>query len=127
MSLDWNLAKCSNKKQLQSKERWETTRSIIFLCMALGMRGIDNEEQTKEWFFRFRFYDSLYGPVFTWGTLTLDEVKECIGLTTNVTPERRPSWSKRMTERFFADEAFKLLRASKDANTSKPKRSGKKD
>lgn len=90
MSLNWDISKVENYKELTENGLNSVTNALIWGTMAIGMREITS----KNW---ERFYKRLHilervkgaflvsggNPVY----LTKDDVKRHIGLTTNVSNE----------------------------------------
>ena len=100
MSLDWNVGNIKNKDEIC----WEdgklslVTESIIFGTMAVGIGQI-TEKNACEFFSRINLVERLTGPFMTGPDgpyeITMIDIKNHIGLSTNVSPETRPAWLKR--------------------------------
>lgn len=131
MSLDFRL---NNIKDFQTVcWEWRTpgvekdgkklnplTEGLIWSTMAIGLGEI-TEKNIDEWMARLAITDKLFGTMSVkWDgekkiemPYTREELVMHIGLTTNVTNEKRPSWLKRTTTRFMEETDYKLQRAAR--------------
>lgn len=135
MSLNWNVEKVANYETLcfvtQNGVRRATqlTEAIVFACMACGIGALRNESDARELFVRLHaldaFGDGLYvyeetdreGVVQPEKRLpTYEEVLSHVGLTTNVTTERRGAWRKRQLDHQRTQAAQRLDNAMVRAN-----------
>lgn len=121
MSLDFKLTKIKDWETVtRDGDRMSAvTEGLIWSALSVGLRGI-TEDNVDEWLIRLALLDHLNGNTI----LTVDgnprpftrqEVEAHIGLTTNVTDRKRPSWAKEAVEKFFADEAYRIKRDKKKA------------
>lgn len=104
MSLDFKLGDIANWEKLcenphDPKKLSPVTNALIWKCMTLGMRSI-TADNVNEFYWRLRWHQRLDGPDFRWtddtsAYLTLQDVKDHIGLSTNVTQQTRKQWLKR--------------------------------
>jgi hypothetical protein len=116
MSLNFNLRKCADHEALTADDQWPTTEIMIMMTMAVDIGDLRNEAMAKEFFLRCQFYEKVVGPFLPGRkAITLDEVKRYIGLNTNVSYMRRPSWIKRMTDNFFHEKTFEMNREAAKA------------
>lgn len=87
------------------------TTVLIFKCMSVGLRGIE-EGNLAEWFFRTRLSNAFAVGHDLVGTdaegnrfgrnVTEAEIRSHIGLRTNVAKEGRKAWAKRLLDYEFA-------------------------
>lgn len=96
------------------------TEGIIFSSMTVGLGEI-TPKNVDEWMIRLTMADKLFGTILKLDgqqrSLTRQEIEAHIGLKTNVRNEKRPSWSKRMTEQFFREEEYKITRNQHESCT----------
>lgn len=83
--------------------KWHpVTDRLIWWTMALGLNRIE-ESNLAEWYFRTAFLQKIDGPEFQYNDgrkvyLTKQDIKNHIGLRTNVTTETRAAWLKRVID-----------------------------
>jgi hypothetical protein len=109
MSLDYDLGKINNYKELCYKDGFMTprTQQIIFGCISTGIGEI-TEKNYIEWFMRYSMWCGLHS--FD-NSPTLDDVRAHIGLRTNVFPqESRTKWVKRHMDGQERDIKYVLRR-----------------
>lgn len=90
MSLDWDITKVKNSKEIKTDEEWPITEGLIFLTMNIGIREI-TEENCREFLTRIRVVERVYGPTFSRSTengpeprpVTLLDLQRRVGLITN--------------------------------------------
>lgn len=83
------------------------TKTLILLTMSIGMGEI-TEDNHREFFTRVALYERLFGASRSRFNgkarvrvhFTLAEIREHIGLTTNVSLEKNNCWTKRIVENF---------------------------
>ena len=73
---------------------WETTQSIAFATMLIGMGSI-TEKNYREFYTRMKMYSNATDGV-GWADLTLDTIKKRIGLKVNVMDTTPLKWNKRL-------------------------------
>lgn len=114
MSLDWNI---------ENVQDWETvckdddgitlsavTNALIWATTGVGLGEI-TEANLDEFAWRLDLYQKIYEPLivevkddeFVPRFITYTEVKQHVGLHTNVSRETRAQWLKRITEFSFND------------------------
>ena len=122
MSLDWDLTKIKNYKEVCWEENEDgtsrlnaVTDSLIWLTMAIGIGRI-TEENAPEVYGRIAAYEKLFGSfmikfddngkqrVF----VTPEDVNNHIGLSTNVAKETEASFRKRIVDNFMREQMFKF-------------------
>lgn len=105
MSLNWNIEKVKDWENLNDEQR-VVLDSIIWLSMAIGIGEI-TEDNYKEFFARIHMIEKLFGGVIfrdrKYRTIKLDEVKDLIGLTTNVSKISRTQFNKNQLGRFYRE------------------------
>lgn len=121
MSLDYKLSKIANYKELLATEGERKggpnvmLETLIFSCMAVGMGEIKNEADAVEFYSRLSFFEKTGSALRSKATgegiepvyFTLDEVKRCIGLSTNVFPkESSAKFAKRVFENYARDVSY---------------------
>jgi hypothetical protein len=100
MSLDWNVKKIENHKELcfEYRENGEEgpgdyvkplTERLIWKCMAVGLSGI-TEKNWSNFLVRASLLDWAEGRP----PLTVEEVRSHIGLSTNVSRDTDAAWLK---------------------------------
>lgn len=115
MSLDWNATKAPNWDKLDSNHK----ESLIFSCMSVGIGEI-TEANVEEWYQRYLQTYRAYG----WGEtyLSLEDVRNGIGLTTNVFPkETRAAFGKkiaRIVDQKATEELREIKRKLEEAATN---------
>ena len=108
MSLNWDATKAANWDKME----WPHKESLIFSTMAVGI-GTITEENHEEWYSRYLQVNLACG----WGDpyLSLEDVKNGIGLSTNVFPkETTAAFRKRMALKLEERAAQKLRDAKKE-------------
>jgi hypothetical protein len=95
MSLDYDLSCIENRAEnFPADENGlmnDKMHSLIWGCISTGIGKI-TEQNADEWFKRYAMITRIYGGV---NYLTLDDVKNAVGLSTNVFPEKsRKEWFK---------------------------------
>jgi hypothetical protein len=82
------------------------TEVIIWRCMAVGLGEI-TEENVEEFYLRSKIVDTLFGEALIMhgekASLSLEQLRQHIGLTTNVGNEKYNPWLKRQMERYRED------------------------
>lgn len=105
MSLNWNIEKVKDWENFNDEQR-VVLDSIIWLTMAIGIGEI-TEDNHKEFFARLHMIEKLFGGVIfregKYRTIKLDEVKDLIGLTTNVSSITRAQFNKNQLQRFYRE------------------------
>lgn len=128
MSLNWNLTKVKNHDRVcftnwKKDENGElsgtmkpVTNSLIWITMSIGMGEI-TEKNYDEFFMRIEILQKALDKPYLVSTskktgkhkpyyITLEHVKQHIGLRTNVFPmETRSKWMKRMVEHYIFENA----------------------
>lgn len=111
-----------DKSKLAHKDR-PVADAVGYLAPFMGMAEV-TEKNVEEWIFRFACLDLLDCKFIQAAPNVLrnptpDEVRRCIGLTTNVDKqETRAAWMKRMPMSILADEAMKVVTRSRPAQAS---------
>lgn len=94
-------------------KQWHTvTNSLIWLSMGVGLGRI-TEDNIKEWSFRLALIEKIDGPSIQFNdgrkvSITEEDLRNHIGLSTNVSDEKRAAWVKRAIE----GSAYRLKLAS---------------
>lgn len=87
MALNWQF---TDRKRFGKISNPKANNTFIWGCLLVGLMEI-NEKNAEEWRDRYHFYDALCGPFYYRRKKpyrpTLAEVKERIGLRTNVSHE----------------------------------------
>jgi len=128
MSLNWDLSKIDNYKELcftdyeDDKGMIEPiTEAIIFMCMAIGMSGI-TKKNLGEFCIRAHMTQKLEGP---WMQRSVDggkmekyaldvtNFKLHVGLKVNVTQEHKP-WFNKKLRRMATDHLTRVARIKKE-------------
>lgn len=106
MSLNWNIEKVKNWKELSEGDAWQITQVLISVTMAVGIDEI-TEKNYKEFYARTNLLERLHG---TWMIkdsqplyFTLEDIERRIGLSTNVSPISRTQFNKRQLDRFYKE------------------------
>lgn len=100
-------------KNEEGTAKWhDVTNSLIWLSMGVGLGEI-TEKNVDEWCFRIALLEKLDGPTFQFNngrkvSMTRKDIWDHIGMTTNVSDEKRPAWIKRVIE----GSAYRLKLAS---------------
>lgn len=113
MSLNWNLTNVKNNNELCFVETGEVkedgspvkrmnpvTETIIFMTMTVDI-GLITEKNYKEFFRRAFAYQSMFGGLIWQNDLkeyrlvSLKEIREHVGLRTNVLDLSPPTWNRR--------------------------------
>jgi len=121
MSLNWNVADVANSEAIcfyeferdgeQCRRLTQSTENLIFLTMVVGMGSI-TEDNYKEFYKRVALYEGLRGPVqlrlndgghYVEVPYTLEDIRQHIGLRTNVSEEKPAAWRKRILESWEHD------------------------
>jgi hypothetical protein len=120
MSLNWNVSNIADSNAVcfrhfeedgqPLRELKQSTEQLIFLTMVVGMGRI-TESNHKEFFKRVALFERLHGVVrvkFDGGyraddPYTLEDIRQHIGLTTNVSEEKPAAWRKRIIESWERD------------------------
>lgn len=109
MSLNWNMEKVENFKELTEGEAWTITDVLIWGTMFTGIREI-TAENAKEFHARMNLVERLNGAMMNAGGkpryITLEDIQRRIGLSTNATTMTRNQFIKTKTQRHF-DELTK--------------------
>lgn len=94
MSLNWDISKVENYKEMQETESG-ITDAVIWLTMAVGLGEI-SEENFEEFTRRAAIVQMLNGPWLVRGIYVTDEmIRRRIGLGTNVSDETWEEWAQR--------------------------------
>jgi len=120
MSLNWNVSNIADSNAVcfhhfeedgePQRELKQSTNQLIFLTMVVGMGRI-TEGNHKEFFKRVALFERLHGSVqivmgdkgFVDAPYTLEDIRQHIGLTTNVSEEKPAAWRKRIIESWERD------------------------
>jgi hypothetical protein len=114
---DYYIIDEESQKSITVMRIWHpVTEAIVFRCMGVGMSGIKNDDDVAEFYARSMWFDLLTQthPLIMNGKhvhLSLEQLHDHIGITTNVGPETRAQWLKRM-EKYDFDSLVK--RAKKE-------------
>lgn len=121
MSLDWNLTKIKNYKEVcWQKNEDDTDRlnpvtdSLIWLTMGIGIGNI-TEDNASEVYCRIAMYEKLFGTMLSYWKdskkvsvpITPEDVHNHIGLFTNVSKETDAAWRKRIIQNFMREQGNK--------------------
>lgn len=94
MSLNWDISKVADYKEMQETESG-ITDAVIWLTMAVGLGEI-TEANCDEFIRRTALVQAVTGPFLSHGIYVTDEmIRRRIGLGTNVSDETFAKWSKR--------------------------------
>jgi len=122
MSLDWYLGKIENYEEVcfSTNENGEDilnprTEALIWLTMAVDMGKI-TKENAADFYARVSFYESLFNPLLSsfedgkqvYHPITPQDVKNHIGLSTNVAKDTDAAWRKRVFNNFVRDARAKF-------------------
>ena len=121
MSLNWNVSNIANseavcffnyKEDGEAKRRLtQSTENLIFLTMVVGLGRI-TESNYKEFYKRIALFERLRGCVrvkksdsgkFVDDPYTLEDIRQHIGLTVNVSDEKPDAWRKRILKSWEHD------------------------
>lgn len=121
MSLNWNVSNIADSNAVcfrhfeedgePQRELKQSTHQLIFLTMVVGMGRI-TESNYKEFYKRVALFERLHGCVqvvfavrgkFVDAPYTLEDIRQHIGLTTNVSEEKPAAWRKRIIESWERD------------------------
>ena len=96
MSLDYNLTKTSLPRDADGQIQWTTaTEYLIFATMSTGIGDL-SEKNAPEFFARLQIIQDM-DRVIPAGRVTAADIKQHIGMTTNVFPKlTRAQWLKRI-------------------------------
>lgn len=115
MSLNYDLSKVDHYNDMTEAERdaeWATTQGMIFQTMGVGLGEI-TEDNAVEFYIRQRIWNKLHGfPPYT-----VEQVRQYIGLKTNVSDETSAQWRKRLIDSARRDAAYKYKQWVGDDNT----------
>jgi hypothetical protein len=97
------------------------SKAIVFATMSVGIGEI-TEANYAEFYKRLRFYEALFGHVLSFGEgplkgarITVQDIKDHIGLRTNVFPkESDAKWHKRIMESFNSDINWQVKEVNKE-------------
>lgn len=122
MSLDWDLTKIKNCKEVC----WEkdengndklnpVTESLIWLTMGIGIGSI-TEDNESDFYCRVVMYEKLFGTMLSYWKdskkisvpITPEDVHSHIGLRTNVSKDTDASFRKRIVENFMREQKQKF-------------------
>lgn len=105
MSLDFNYSKVKNHDTLMFNEEdlmKPVSEVLIWRMMHTGIGWELTEENAAEFYARSKLLDALWGCLLIpKRSLTVEEIRAHIGLTVNVSPETRASFTKRVTSAQF--------------------------
>ena len=121
MSLNWNVSKIADNNAVcfrhfeedgePQRELKQTTELLIYTTMVVGFGRI-TENNYKEFYKRVALFERLRGAVrvkkgdsgkFVDDPYTLEDIRQHIGLTTNVSEEKPAAWRKRIIESWERD------------------------
>lgn len=100
MSLNWDSTRCSNPNPVNDNESGER-ECLIWGSIATDMGEI-TEKNVNEWFFRFKFLESV-GKSITTQPMTRSVIERWIGLRMNVVTLPRKKWMKRVMDQIERD------------------------
>ncbi len=121
MSLNWDLTQIENYKEVcWEKNEDDTTtlnpvtESLIWLTMGIGWGKITEENQA-EFYCRVSLYEKLFGTMLSYWkdgkkvsvAITPEDVRNHIGLSTNVGKETDAAWRKRIIQNFVREQGNK--------------------
>jgi hypothetical protein len=113
MSLDFNLSKIKNHKELCFSANGEIkslTQALIFSTMAVDI-GVISDKTLDKFVTRLRAWELLHGNMLHGrGPITADEVRAHLGLSTNVFPQSGDAKFQAKLGREFLDRARRDLR-----------------
>lgn len=117
MALHWDVSKVLDRleKYPPTEDSMNgVTYALIMLTMPMGMGQI-TEQNAAEFYARVHFYEKLAGPMLRDGQgndvyITAANVRDHVGLSTNVGLESRAAWLKRMGPRFMDEFAADFKR-----------------
>lgn len=120
MSLNYNLSATALPRDDNGLILWTTaTEWLIFATMSTGIGAI-TEATAPEFFARLETLQSMDNTVPD-GRINAADVKQHIGLTTNVSPMTRAQWLKRIVGGRVDREAASFATRA-DASTPRPQR-----
>jgi hypothetical protein len=93
MALTTNISNCVNWEELNTDANYPTTERIYFVTMVTDLGEI-TDTNYGEFYARIKVYALISGD----DSITLDDIKRRIGLTTNVSNRTTAQFLKRMTE-----------------------------
>lgn len=107
MSLDWNATKCPEKDFILGEDPngYRVTEAIIFSLMDVGMRGIEGDDDVREFLRRTAEIAEVRGGTMLQQLVdgkiadrpyTAEEVRRRIGLTTNVGPMSKRQFTAKL-------------------------------
>lgn len=122
MSLNWNVSNIENSESVcffthhnedgeLRRRLTQSTESLIFLTMVVGLGRI-TESNYKEFYKRIALFERLRGCVrvkksdsgkFVDDPYTLEDIRQHIGLTVNVSDEKPDAWRKRILKSWEHD------------------------
>jgi len=108
MSLDWNLANIEDWENVCKTDDGTlspVTNALIMVTMGIDMPEI-TEANVEEFAWRVSFYELLAGPLlvkvedddFVPDLITIEQVRQHIGLRTNVSPRTTNQFVKKMVD-----------------------------
>ena len=122
MSLDYNLKNIplairSNIEPTDTMDakrgdrtQASVTRALIFATMHIGMNEI-TATNYQEFYLRIKFYERLFEPLLSFNSeelqdarITIQDVKDHIGLSTNATNETLKKWHNRMLDTWIDEQ-----------------------
>lgn len=132
MSLDWDLTKIKNYKELcweKNEDDTSTlnpvTESLIWLTMGIGIGKI-TEDNASEVYCRVAMYEKLFGTMLSYWkdgekvsvAITPEDIHSHIGLSTNVGKETDAAWRKRTIQNFVREQKNKFKYAVKEVSNA---------
>lgn len=132
MSLDFNYSKVADKSKCvrpvadatdpDAQELTPVLQAMIWGCMATGIGKI-TEQDAPEIAARLQVYEAIHGTFVSTREgprpLTLEDVRDFIGLSTNVFPkESRAAWLKRIVGGHMDETLRRAARAEREAKAS---------
>lgn len=116
MALHFDFSKCADEEFLRSDAQWPLTAGIVEFTMSVGMGEI-TEKNVYEFFARLKILEAYYGPLFYTSKapylITLDDLRNRIGMTTNVSDETTTKWMRRFEQNARFDHVKRLSEAKK--------------
>lgn len=128
MSLNWDLTKIKNYKELCWEKNEDdasilnpVTESLIWLTMGIGIGNI-TEDNASEVYCRVAMYEKLFGTMLSYWkdskkvsvAITPEDIYNHIGLSTNVSKETDAAWRKRTVQNFVREQKLKFDYAVKE-------------
>lgn len=105
MSLNWNLNKINDKKNVCFTEDGlkEVTNNLIWATLAVDIGDI-TEDNAEEFHHRLALLTALRGV--NWNDISLQDIKNHVGLHTNVSTKTWKEFSTKVLENWCDDRDF---------------------